>query len=438
MTVAVAVSVLPRRMAGWAARRSLAPNALTGIGLACSLCAAAWFTAGTRPAALGGGLALAAGYLARRIGTQIVAAREAGGAAWDAAGAAADDRLMLAAFEGWLAGLCAAIGELASYAGLAVGAQASQRPGIWVLATEAAITLSLSQMVRLCQPAGPAPGQSPGQSSGQPPGTGRPSPWLWANHLLTLPAAARVAVIVLTAPLWGARITFLALVVSGAVGTVWVLARSFWTLSRRALASRGNGESGPPGGTRPVLGMIAACRDDGPVARLAGRIVQGQLAPLPPALAGLAGTVLLAALGLRNLPGILALAPVAAMLLAAVGASHRHDGPLDWLVPPVLQATQYIYLAALGFSVGVPGPVTFGLICLIALRQRDVAGRARLGSWPGQRAGLGWDGRILVVGLGVLLGVVTFAYLALAAYLGVLLCRVSLSGWLATTEGERR
>jgi len=42
-----------------------------------------------------------------------------------------------------------------------------------------------------------------------------------------------------------------------------------------------------------------------------------------------------------------------------------------------------------------------------------------------------------------MLGLVTFAYLALTAYLGWLLCRVSLSGWLAPREpdisrGERR
>src|ERR1017187_5925775 len=78
MTVVAAVDVLPRRMAGWAARRALAPNALTGIGLACSLCATAWFTSGTRLAALTGGLALCAGYLARRIGAQLLAARDAG------------------------------------------------------------------------------------------------------------------------------------------------------------------------------------------------------------------------------------------------------------------------------------------------------------------------------------------------------------------------
>jgi hypothetical protein len=49
----------------------------------------------------------------------------------------------------------------------------------------------------------------------------------------------------------------------------------------------------------------------------------------------------------------------------------------------------------------------------------------------------------VLVGLAAVLGFVTFAYLALTAYLGLLLCRVSVSGWLAVreppiSEGERR
>jgi hypothetical protein len=419
MTVAAAVGVLPRRMAGWAARQSLAPNALTGIGLACSICAAAWFSAGSRSSAVAGGLAMSAGYLARRVGAQVATAGGPGAAAQGSVAAVRADLPMLARFEAWLAGVGAAAGELAVYAGLAAGASASQRHGIWMLATDAAITLAIGQVASLGGPrrAGPAP-----------PRPSRPQMVSW---LLTLPMGERTALIAVTAPLWGARTTFLVLIASGAVAAGWAVVQGGRTWGGRPDAGR----AGP--------GEIAACRDDGPVARLAGRIVQGQLVPLPPALAGLAATILLAALGLGNLTGILVLAPVAALLLAAPGASHPHDGPLDWLVPLVLQAGQYVYLAALGFSAHVPGPVTFGLITVVALRQLDVACRAQQTGWPMQPAGLGWDGRILAVALAAMLGLATFAYLALTAYLGWLLCRVSLSGWLAArepdvSEGERR
>jgi hypothetical protein len=416
MTVAAAVGVLPRRMAGWAARQSLAPNALTGIGLACSICAAAWFSAGSRSAAVAGVLALSAGYLARRVGAQVVASRAPGAAAQGGVAAGPADLPMLAHFDAWLAGVGAAAGELAVYAGLAAGAAAAQRHGIWMLATGAAITFSICQVASLGRPGRPVP--PPSRSS-------LPQVVSW---LLTLPTGERTAVIAVTAPLWGARTTFLALIASGAVAAVWVVVQG----GRVWSGGPGAGLAGPAG--------IAVGRDDGPVARLAGQVVRGQLVPLPPALAGLAATVLLTALGLGNLTGVLVLAPVAAMLLAAPGASHPHDGPLDWLVPLVLQAGQYIFLAALGFAVHVPGPVTFGLISVVALRQLDVTCRAQQTGWPAQRAGLGWDGRILAAAFAAMLGLVMFAYLALTAYLGWLLCRVSLSGWLAAREpdiGER-
>jgi Family of unknown function (DUF5941) len=489
MTVATAVYVLPRRMAGWAARRSLAPNALAGIGLACSICAAGWFSAGTRLDALIGGAALCAGYLARRIRAQVAADRVAREAARGAAAAGSITAgPMTASYAGWLAAICAALGELAVYAGLAAGASASQHRGIWLLATEAAITLSIRQVARVCQPARARPSWSQppwrrppwnqppwnqppwNQPAHSPPAHGQPMrgqpargqharagtpaarAWFGtvAGLLLALPTGERTVAIAVTALIGGARITFLTLIVWGAAAAAWAVVESVWTpVGRMAAGGLTGGEvivGGPaahpwtwPAATPaspPAAGGIAACRDDGPAAQLAGRIVRGQLVPLPPALAGLAAVVLLAALGLGNLTGILVLAPVAAMLLAAPGAGHPHDGRLDWLVPLVLLAGQFVYLTALGFSAGVPGPVTFAMISLVALRQLDVACRARLAGWPPQRSRLGWDGRLVVVGIAALLGVATFAYVALAAYLGWLLCRASLSGWLAVKEPD--
>lgn len=69
-------------------------------------------------------------------------------------------------------------------------------------------------------------------------------------------------------------------------------------------------------------------------------------------------------------------------------------------------------LAALGFAMGVPAPLTFTLVCVVALRHLDIAYRARdpLGSRPRfAGAGLGWEGRMLAAGVAALLGAVTFA-----------------------------
>jgi len=149
---------------------------------------------------------------------------------------------------------------------------------------------------------------------------------------------------------------------------------------------------------------------------------------------------MLAVLGLRNLPGAIALTPLVVMLLAAPGSSHRHDGRLDWLVPAVLQAGQYIYIAALGFASGVPGPVIFALCAMIAIRSADLAyqtenGQPQAAATAG--AGMGWEGRMLAAGLGAILGIATFAYLALAAYLGALICRKILASCLMPAREDR-
>ena len=159
MTVATAVVVLPRRVAVWASRRAVARTSVTGIELACLLCAAVWFSAGTRLTALAGGVALGGGYLARRVGRQLTTG----------------------AFDGWLAGLCALAGELAVYAGLAAAAVSPADPGqprVWALATAAAILLGMREAARLKVASVPGPAgrwpRRPRACPGSPRGSG---PW---------------------------------------------------------------------------------------------------------------------------------------------------------------------------------------------------------------------------------------------------------------------
>jgi len=197
--------------------------------------------------------------------------------------------------------------------------------------------------------------------------------------------------------------------------------------------------------------VIIASRDDGAVARWAGRLVQGNLIPLPAALAGVSGAVMLAALGLRNLPGLIALAPPVVVMLAAPGAGHPHDGRRDWLVPVVLQAGQYIYLAALGFAWAVPGPVIYSLCALTAIwyanRAVSAAGtlamlrrEANAGGRPAGYSGspVGWEGRMLAAALGAMLGLTTLTYVGLAAYLAALSSRRALIGHQRRREDDSR
>ncbi len=429
MTVATAVVAAPRRVAGWAGRRALARNSLTGIELGCALCAAVWFSAGTRMTALAGGAALAAGCLARPISRMVDTSR----------------------FGDWLAGVGGLAGELAVYAALAVGAGGHRRD--WGLATAAAALLGTQAVVQRCRPgmagkrwpwarrrsrpvmesaelagaeragADRAGAERAGaeRAGAEPPGS---APAGALSGLLAVPGWVRAVMVTAAAASYGAQAALVAAVWAGAIGLTWLI----------LTASRSAG-GGP---------WLTGCRDDGPIARFAGSVVRGQLVPLPPAVAGLFATVLLAVLGLHGLAGPVLLTPVAAMLLAAPGSAHPHNGAADWLAPALVQAGEYVYLAALGFAVGVPGPVTAGLIGLVALRQLDVAeGAVHPGAVPparagGWRGGLGWDGRMLVAGAGAMFGLGIISYLALAAYLAWQLAATGLAGWAATQPRPAR
>jgi len=187
-----------------------------------------------------------------------------------------------------------------------------------------------------------------------------------------------------------------------------------------------------------ALATMRACRDDGAASLWLGQVVRGQFVPLPPAVAGLAATSLLAWLGVRDLSGLLLLTPLVVMLLAAFGSTHPHAGRLDWLTPAVLLAGQLVYTAAVGFAFGVPPPVTFTLCALIALRYVELGTRDRRPSWQAPDTRLGWEGRMLVVGFGAMIGIATVAYAALAAYLIVLICARVAPGYLAAAAGARR
>jgi hypothetical protein len=203
----------------------------------------------------------------------------------------------------------------------------------------------------------------------------------------------------------------------------------------------------PPGG-------VLALRDDGSAALWAGRLVQGNLIPLPPALAGLVATAMLAALGLRDLHGLVAMTPPIVMMLAAPGSSHPHDGRFDWLVPGLLLLAQYVYLGALGFAVGVPGPIVFAACALTGLWYVSLAARGQsadtvaaaaadtvgLTSARGAWTGAGWEVRLFLTGLAVTFGLGTFGYVGLAAYVGVLLVRQAANRhrYLTLVEDDRQ
>jgi hypothetical protein len=412
------VDPVASRVARWAPVRGLASDAFTIAAFALSLCAAAWFASGTRSSLLAG-----AGLICVALPVR------------QARGWLAGSSRTAAAFGSWLTALTGAAGEYAVYAGLAVGWAGVGPRHAWGYAIAAMILLAVRQMTDGCYAAVAG---------------ARPAPASSGHRLLrltgqsiALPAGERTLLIAVTAAVWGPRIALTALIGWGVIALGYVLAERSVARPPAPSGAPVEPSTDPPGTqagavkTQPAHVLVAS-RDDGPLASRIGAVVQGQLPPLLPAIAGITVTAMLAALGLHNVPGVLLLAPAVAMLLAALGADSPHTGRFDWLVPPLLQAGQYAYLTAVAFAANVPAPAIYVLIAAIALHHLDVLSRERDKSAPSPgstAAGLGWEGRMLVVGIGGMLGFATFVCIALTGYLWALFGWDSLTGWAAPASG---
>jgi Family of unknown function (DUF5941) len=423
-----AVESLSNDIARWAAARRLAPLAVSGFSLGFAVIAAVWLTGSSANTELIALVALIASFLTCR------AARVYAGRVFRRASVAD------AASTDWAQGACALLAELAVYAGIAGGVSANASAatglsgpagsrlrdtalatiggagpdGVWRLAIAAAILLAVREMANLCLAAAKARTAMVGEQE--------------AARRIPVPAPAsgiRLVLLCVVVIIAGARVAFLLALVIG------VLA-----LLRRI------GVAGPNSG---VIGY----RGDGPLSVWIGGFVDGRLPPVPPLLVGLLVTGVLTVFGLGNLPGILVFTPAEAMLLAALGCWHRHDGSRDWLVPALLHLGEYVFLAALGVAENVSPPVILALLAAVAMRHFDLAYRARNQVSPGwfMRAGaavtraprlpgadwraLGWEGRMIIAAFAAVAGVLPYAYAAFAVYLWALLARETVMGWAA-------
>ncbi len=398
-----------RSVARWAQARQLAPVAVAAFSLGFAIIAGAWLTGSSAGDRAIGLLFLLACVLTARVARAMTGPRVTLATAWGRAACALLAELTIYAGRAGGVTLTAGIRGTASGDGLSgpLGPQLDDTivghvggtgaAGVWLLAVVAAVILALHHVADL----GAA-------------GPGASLPRLASLRLLVTGLAVLLA---------GPRVALLAAVVLVTLGMLYVLVRPSDTIT-----------AGPS--------SIAGYRGDGPLSAWIGGFVDGRLPPMTPLTVGLLVTCMLAALGIGNLPGILVLTPAEAMLLAALGSSHLHDGRRDWRVPPLLQAGEYIFLASAGYAGHVPAPVTFALVAAVALRHLDMAYRARIRvplSWfmtkertrlpRADWRGLGWEGRMIVAGFALLFGITPVAYSMLAAYLGLLAAADYLAGW---------
>ena len=374
----------------------LNPLMLARISVACAAIAAVWLTVASVHAeaiALGAAVAM---VVSGRAGRLLAGQRCAAVIEWGLVG-------------------CGVLAEFAVYAGMSIAADLhpGAQPGlagsslsgtfvarlggmgsagIWRLAIIAVILTLLTAMTDVCVH-GPALA-----------GTR-----LW---LFGPPGDVRVPIACAVVVVFGTRAAFLVVLVLGA-------AALGATIIDGIRQGRDRGE-------------LRGYRGDGRLGVWIGKWVEGKVPPWPPLVVGLLVTGVLVALGLRNLSGILLLTPVEAMLLAALASWHPHDGRGDWIVPPLIQAAEYAFLAEIGYAGHVWPPLTFALVAVAGLRHLDLAYRVRGNLADGiDRRGFGWEGRMIIAGVAAAVGIVPVAYVALAIYLWWRVARDWVIGWSA-------
>ena len=387
-----------------AALSRLTPLTLSQISVGFAVIAALWLTVASVHGEVIALVAAVAVAVCGTAGRTLACRRPATVVEWGLAGSG-----MLAEFIIYVAIAAAVSLHLAgSQPGLAAtalrgtfvaGLGGAGPDGVWHLAIMAAIVTAVLPMVDLCVHGPSLPGSR--------------------LRLLGPPGDVRLPLVCAADLLFGARAAFLAVFVLG-------LAALAATIIDGTRQARDRGE-------------LRGYRGDGRIAMWIGGWVGGRVPPLAPLIVGLLVTGVLTALGLRNLPGILLLTPVEAMLLAAFASWHPHDGRTDWVVPPLLHAAEYTFLAEIGFAARVYPPLVFAVVAAVGLRHLDLGYRVRGGLAAGiDRRALGWEGRMIVVGIAAAVGVAPLAYGALAIYMWWRVLRDWLVGWSARHPAVNR
>jgi hypothetical protein len=190
---------------------------------------------------------------------------------------------------------------------------------------------------------------------------------------------------------------------------------------------------------------LAVYRDDGPVARAIGRELGREL-PLPAAvivLAGLVPLLVVVVIGGNGVANVGA-AVVLAWILLTVGASSGvHDAPrVAWAAPPLARLTEYVMLIWIAALHGASAyPAAYALIAALAFRHYDLVYRLRhRGVVPARwvsALSLGWDGRLLLAYLLLVLGALPAGFYVMAIVLGVAFVGEAVYGWVVIGRVEQ-
>ncbi|MEV4182880.1 DUF5941 domain-containing protein [Streptosporangium canum] len=184
---------------------------------------------------------------------------------------------------------------------------------------------------------------------------------------------------------------------------------------------------------RVQTARLLAYRDDGPlVTALRDKMGPG-LPPVPATLVALLAIIAMAVTGMLDDGPVLLVPAVVMVLLVLPTAARDHLGKLDWLAPPLIRAAEFLTIILVGLAAEAPKWLLFVLIYVVGYHTYDTVYRTRQSIWPPDwvfKAGLGWELRLLLLGAGAALGVLTWVLAALTLYLGVLFAVESVTSWV--------
>ena len=177
---------------------------------------------------------------------------------------------------------------------------------------------------------------------------------------------------------------------------------------------------------------LTVYRDDGPIAGALGRVA----AKVPAVVLALTAALpLVAAMAIEGDDASDALAGGVlawAIVLGGLSKARTETGRFRWGVPPLIRFVEYAGLLWIG-ALGGALAAAFALIAALAYRHYDLVYRLRhRGETPPawvDLAGLGWEGRLLLGWVLLLVGALPAAFYVLAAVLGVVFVVESVAGW---------
>jgi hypothetical protein len=186
---------------------------------------------------------------------------------------------------------------------------------------------------------------------------------------------------------------------------------------------------------------VIVLRDDGPAARALGRL--GAALPVPAALLAFLALVPLLVAAIAGGLSDLGAGLVLLWVVVAGGASSGARGwpRMLWAATPLMRLTEYATLIwIVGLEAASAYPAAYALSAVLTFRHYGLVYRLRHSGVPPapwiNTLSLGWEGRLVLAYLLLVVGLVPAGVYAMAAVLGVAFVAEAVYGWVVVGRVE--